>query len=67
MIRAYNERVIDLHQIARLQTFIIASPNFKKGYSWHKFCKDWPLGEEDSKKPNEELLNKARQLFNGGK
>jgi hypothetical protein len=59
--------MLDLHQIARHQTFILASPNLKKGVTFEKFCNDFWSLPTDEKKSADDLIKKARQLFNGNK
>lgn len=60
---AYSERVVDMHNVARLQAFFIAAPNLKKGITFKQFCKDYKLPNDEFDKPDEELINKARRLY----
>jgi hypothetical protein len=69
MIKAYNERVIDLHEIGRRVAYFSAAPHVKNMPSMDKF---WPLpSDEEAKKERfnrlKERLKKESDKVNGNR
>lgn len=67
-IQGANERMIDLHDIARRQSYFVLATQSAKPITMQKFFSDyWPLPIDKDKVIEESLLQKYERLKDAGR
>lgn len=68
MVEAYNQRLLDQHELFRHQTYLLMLANLKKGTTKKIFDRDfWQLPGEQKKVISKDLEERYNRLKNGNK